>query len=540
MPAAVPDHLVITKSDRAAVDAGCWFDQSAADRVIRFVERYVVPTRGPSADKPVTLLPWQRDLLGTLFGWKKADGRRRFRFGSLFIPRQNGKSFIATCIALYMLVADGEPGSYCVISAVTGYQTGIVYNEVLNSVRQSPALLEVLKPRPSTREIEYPKKNGMLKGLSNEGWGKLGNPPHCAVMDEFCFWKDYKPYEALKTGMDSRRQPLLFGISTSGHDRTSEGFELWEYARGIKAGTIVDPNFFPVLFAADAEDDIHDPAVWQKSNPSLGLTVGVEETAAWSARAKLSKREELQFRQYRLNLWVSSVNQFLDLDSFIRGHVPHDQWPDLSGHDAFVGIDMAQTRDLVSVVSVTPHGGKYYAEHHSFCCRAAVEKNEAQNLVKYTLFEADGSLTVHDGNIIDFEDVRVYLRELAKRRTVRTFAFDPREASDTILILKAEGYPAEQYPAGPLYFDGPMRRLEAWVNDGKLVHDGKPILLWQAQNLESKVDHREYLAPQKPRGDNAAKIDTMYALLIAIAKTILGEAQNQAEASGGATSFAVL
>lgn len=537
MPLPVPQDLIRTKSDRAAVDAGCWFDAAAADRVIRFTERFVVPTRGPSAEKSVTLLPWQSELLRLLFGWKQADGRRRYRSGCLFIPRQNGKSFIASCISLYMLVADGEPGPYCVISAVTGFQTGVVFDEVLNSVQQSPELLAALRPIPSVREIRYPKRNGKLKGLSNEGWGKLGNPPHCAVMDEFCFWKNYKPYEALKTGMDSRRQPLLFAISTSGHDRSSVGFEVWEYARGILAGTIVDPTFFPVLYAAQPEDDIANPAVWRKANPSLGVTVREEETATWAKRAEVSKTEELQFRQYRLNQWVSSVNQFLDLDAFQRCAVAADDWPDLAGLPTWVGVDLAQTRDLVAVVSVTPHAGRYWVEHHSFCCRTAVERREAQNLVKYTLFEADGSLTVHAGNIIDFEDVRAYIRRLAERREVRAVAFDPRESADSILILKAEGLPAEQYPPGPLYFNGPLRRLESWVNDGKLAHDGRPIVLWQAQNLEAKADHRELLGPQKPAGDNAAKIDLMYALLIAVGKTILGEAQQQADQADGSVGF---
>jgi phage terminase large subunit-like protein len=535
----VPDELIRTKSDRAAVDSGHWFDQAAADRVVRFCERFLVPTRGPSADKPATLIPWQRVLLCTLFGWKRPDGRRRFRFGCLFVPRQNGKSFIASAISLYMLAGDGEPGAYCVVSAVTGFQTGVVFDEVLNSVKASPELSAALKPVPSIREIRYPKRNAKLKGLSNEGWGKLGNPPHCAVMDEFCFWPNYKPYEALKTGMDSRLQPLLFAISTSGHDRSSVGYEVWEYARGILAGTITDVAFCPAIYAAEPEADIQDPEVWKASNPSLGVTIRMEETAAWAERAKHSKTEELQFRQYRLNQWVSSCNQFLDLDQLQRCAVPRDQWPDLTGLDCYIGVDLAQTRDLVAVVFITPHGGKYYFEHHSFACRVAVEMREAQNLVRYSIFEADGSLTVHEGNIIDFEDVRSFIRNIAKVRNVRVIAFDPREASDSILILKAEGYPAEQYPPGPLYFDGPMKRLESWVNDGKLVFDGAAIALWQAQNLESKTDHRELMCPMKPRGDNAAKIDLWYAGLIAVGKTILGEAQNQADAiQGDSVGFA--
>ena len=537
----VPDEFVRTKSDIAAVNAGCWFDDDAADRVVRFVETFIVPTRGFGADKPVTLLDWQRDDLRVLFGWKRADGRRRFRSGCEFIPRQNGKSFLATCIALYMLVGDREKGAYCVISAVTGEQTKVVFDEVANSVEQSKKLKAILKVVPHQREIRYAKTNSRLKGLSNEGWGKLGNPPHCAVMDEFCFWKNYKPYEALKTGMDSRRQPLLLAISTSGHDRTSVGYEMWSYAEAVLSGAVVDLSFFPRVYSAPVELAIDDPATWKLANPSLGVTVREEETANWAARAKRAKTEELQFRQYRLNQWVTSVNQFLDLDKFHACAVAGELWPDLTGLETWVGIDLSQTRDLTAVVSITPFQGRYWLEHHSFCCRKKVEEREAQNLVRYTLFEAEGTLTVHDGNIIDFDDMRAFMKALAERRNVKVFAFDPREASDSILILKAEGYTAEQYPPGGLYFDTPMKRLESWVNDGKLAHRGDSMILWQAQNLESRKDYREMMTPKKPDNNDAAKIDVMYATLVAIGKVITGEAQNQADAiTGACPAFVVL
>lgn len=518
----VPDEYIITRSDEWCIDNGYWWDEDAAQRPVRFIQQYVIPTRGPSADTHVTLIDWQRHGFRRLMGWKKPDGRRRFRFGSLFIPRQNGKSFFASCLALYMLMADREPGAYVVVSAVTGEQTKVIFNEVLNSVRQSPALLDAVVCRPSTREIYYPKTNSVLKGLSNEGWGKLGNPPHCAVLDEFAFWQSYKPYEALKTGMDSRRQPLLFTISTSGTDRSTPAYDVWQYAQAVQDGAVVDSDFFPMVYAAKPTDDIHDPDVWKAANPSLGFTVPVEETGKWATRAKRSKVEELQFRQFRLNQWCASVNQFLDLDAWQDCKV--DQWPDLDGKDAYVAADLSTSGDLTSVVTTIPHQGGFYTEHHSFCCRAGVERNESKQMVKYSMFENEGTLTVHDGNSIDFQDVRDYIRGRCEKYKVRAIAFDPsHNANDTMLMLAAEGLPVEQYRQGPLYFNQPMRRLSELVMDRKLCHRGDSLANWQAQNLESKKDHRDLLRPTKPSDD--AKIDMMVALLMSLALALRGQAQ---------------
>ena len=49
------------------------------------------------------------------------------------------------------------------------------------------------------------------------------------------------------------------------------------------------------------------------------------------------------------------------------------------------------------------------------------------------------------------------------------------------------------------------------------------------------------MTPKKPDNNDAAKIDLMYAMLIAIGKVITGEAQNHADAvTGACPAFVVL
>ena len=67
--------------------------------------------KGEWARKRMTLKlePWQKFILSTLFGWKRAkDGLRRFREAYIEVPRKNGKSCFVAPMGLYMLVADGE------------------------------------------------------------------------------------------------------------------------------------------------------------------------------------------------------------------------------------------------------------------------------------------------------------------------------------------------------------------------------------------------------------------------------------------------
>ena len=81
---------VILACKRQLDDLGRWdgvdgapyfFDRAAAERVIKF-EEMMPHVKGEWARKRMTLKlePWQKFILSTLFGWKRAkDGLRRFR-----------------------------------------------------------------------------------------------------------------------------------------------------------------------------------------------------------------------------------------------------------------------------------------------------------------------------------------------------------------------------------------------------------------------------------------------------------------------------
>ena len=81
-----------------------------------------------------TLAPWQAFVVGSLFGWQRGDGLRRFRTAYCAVPRKNGKSTLSAGIALYLLVADGEQGAEIYSAATTRDQARIVFDEAKRMV----------------------------------------------------------------------------------------------------------------------------------------------------------------------------------------------------------------------------------------------------------------------------------------------------------------------------------------------------------------------------------------------------------------------
>ena len=76
-----------------------------------------------------------------------------------------------------------------------------------------------------------------------------------------------------------------------------------------------------------------------------------------------------------------------------------------------------------------------------------------------------------------------------------------------------------------------MKTLEALVLDGRIVHNGDPVLTWMMSNVVAKVDAKDNIFPRKERKEN--KIDGVVALIFGLAMIL----SNQ-EAEGNFDDYA--
>ena len=98
-------------------ERGLWFDERAAQFAVAFF--HLLPLwEGEWGGRPLVLEPAQQFWVWSLFGWKRADGMRRFRTAYLEVGRKNAKTTWAAGIGLLMAFFDGEPGAQ-VYSAAT-------------------------------------------------------------------------------------------------------------------------------------------------------------------------------------------------------------------------------------------------------------------------------------------------------------------------------------------------------------------------------------------------------------------------------------
>src|SRR5689334_16467228 len=106
----------------------------------------------PMQGKPFLLSPWQKFVVGSLFGWyanrtsKSGAVRwyRRFRLAYVETGKGSGKTPLGAGILLFLLVADGERGAQTFCAAVTKEQAGLAYADAERMVRASPDLFALV------------------------------------------------------------------------------------------------------------------------------------------------------------------------------------------------------------------------------------------------------------------------------------------------------------------------------------------------------------------------------------------------------------
>ena len=231
-------------------DRGLYFDIDAADRVFGFFESVLKLSEGQFEGLPFHLQPSQAFIVGSLFGWKRADGTRRFRRAYIEQGKGNGKSPVAGGIGLYGMLGDGEAGSQVYAAAAKREQAGILFADAVKMVKASPALAKRIdfSGGPGREYNMAHHASGSFFRPVSRDTGKSGSGPRpfFVLADEVHELPDGKILEMLERGFKFRREPLLFMITNSGSDRNSICWAEHEWAVKVAAGNIdavTDPTY---------------------------------------------------------------------------------------------------------------------------------------------------------------------------------------------------------------------------------------------------------------------------------------------------------
>jgi len=139
-------------------------------------------SQGEWAGGPFILQPWQSFIIGSLFGWKRADGTRSFRTAYNEVARKNGKSTLSAGVGLYLFDGDGEPGAQVFTAATKRDQARIVHSEAVRMVKASSALRSHIRVFKDNLNIEATASKYEPLGADSDTMDGLN--VHGAIIDE--------------------------------------------------------------------------------------------------------------------------------------------------------------------------------------------------------------------------------------------------------------------------------------------------------------------------------------------------------------------
>lgn len=497
-----------------------YYDKEYADFAVAFIES-LCHTKGTWAGKWFELMDWQEQIIRDLFGTLKPNGYRQFNTAFIEIPKKNGKSELAAAIALLLTCGDGEQRAEVYGCAADRQQASIVFEVAADMVRMCPALSKRVKILASQKRIIYIPTNSFYQVLSVEAYSKHGFNIHGVVFDELHTQPNRKLFDVMTKGSgDARMQPLYFLITTAGTDTHSICYETHQKAKDILEGRKIDPTFYPVIYGADENDDWTDPKVWEKANPSLGITVGIDKVQTACESAKQNPSEENSFRQLRLNQWVKQAVRWMPMDKWDKCAFAVNE-DDLRGRVCYGGLDLSSTTDITAFVLVFPpldEEDKYVILPYFWIPEDTRDLRVKRDHVTYDVWERQGYLQTTEGNVIHYGYIEKFIEKLGKRFNIREIAFDRWGAVQMVQNLEGMGFTVVPFGQGFKDMSPPTKELMKLTLEQKIAHGGHPVLRWNMDNIFVRTDPAGNIKADKEK--STEKIDGAIATIMALDRAI--------------------
>jgi len=486
-------------------DSAYIYDDRKAQYVIDFIQTFCKHSKGKWGGKPVVLELWQKALISALFGFvDKYTGLREYRQLILIIGRKNGKSTLASCIGLYLLVADGEAGPEIYSAATKKDQAKIIWKEARSMIKKSPALAKRLALRVA--EIRCGFNEGTFEPLGSDSDKLDGLNVHGVLIDELHALKDKNLYDVLVDGMTAREQPLCVITTTAGTVRDNI-FDLKydECERIIKGYDdpegYVDETVLPIVYELDKKEEWVYPDCWAKANPGLGSIKNREILAqkVYQAQHDALRVKNLLCKDF--NIRETSGQAFFSFDQ-LNNEATYDL-QSLRPKYGIGGFDLSETTDLTCATMLFCVRGdpNIYVKQMYWIPEELLDKRVREDQVPYDIWKQKGWLRTSPGVrndhrlilqwfVDEMEQDDIYLYKCGYDRWSAQYLVQSMEErfGEDIMVPVAQGKQT---------LSGPMKNLAADMTAGRIIYDNNPILKWCMANVAVDVDRNDNIQPCK-------------------------------------------
>lgn len=491
-----------------------------ADKVIKFVHKYIPVPEGMLVGKPMELLPEQIDFVRAVYDNVEPVTQSLItRMGILSMPRKNGKSgLIAALLGAHIIGPEAALNSQLYSAARSREQASIVFKYLAKSLRMRTDLEGLVRITDSGKRIFGLAKGTEYHALSADAQTAHGTSPKLTIHDELgqVVGPTDALFDALETGGGAHEDPLSLVISTQAASDTDLLSLLIDDA--IRNPT---PENVVRLYATDKDADIWDEANWYKSNFALGIYRSLKDMRNVASKAQRMPTQESSFRNLYLNQRISRLTLL----------VPPTLWRDCNSvpnlelfykYPVSLGFDLSGSTDLTACVASVqdPADGKIHCLPFVFTPLDTMLERSKSDRAPYPTWVANDQLIALPGKFVNYGMVAEYLKKALEGMQIDVVAFDRwrindfKQACERANFLQAKDISWQ--PCGQGFRDMTLRveEFEKLLLGSALLHGGHPLLNLGAAHCVVATDPANNKKPVKNL--SSQRIDPLVAMLMSV------------------------
>lgn len=345
-------------------------------------------------------------------------------------------------------------------------------------------------------EIRNNNTGSRLSYNTSSAKTKDGARPGKVDFDELHAYENGKLVDVAVTGLGKKKHPRRTIITTMGDVRGGPMDKLMERAEKVLSGELSDGGWLYFICRLDNDEEINDPEMWGKANPSLydpNRPELLNEILEEYQEYREDPAGHAAFATKRMNRpkgdVLAQVTSWENIQAASKP-VPEEE---LFGCPAVGAVDYASTQDFVSAGVLILKDGMFYWLQHTWVC----QQSSTLSYVKFPLREAElrGELTMVDAVEISPDIPVAWLAEQREKynliltgidhfrftllsKAFGEHGFDPDRKKGNLKLT----YTPEQSMVAPII-------ASAFINH-KIVWGDCMIMRWFTNNATRMIDKK--------------------------------------------------
>mgnify|MGYP002753592951 FL=1 len=537
-------EMQMNRIDAKIADPNIYYDKSAVDGYIRFVENELVLTDGGKINVLPSFKLWAEDLYGWYYFIERSvpvpneDGRgthyetkrikkRLTHMQYIIVSRGASKSVYAGTIQAYELICDPVSIGQICVAPTLRQADEVMATLTLSMIKKPGPVLKFLTNgsvnNTTGNKENQPKLVKVKDGIENRlTGGKIEIRPmridklqglrlKSATVDEWLSGDIREnPIEAIEQGGSKYDDYIVVCISSEGTVRNGPGDSIKMELLKILRGEVYDPFTSIFWYKLDDIKEVGDPSMWLKCNPNLGITVPYEvyQQAVEKAEHNPALRNDILAK--RFGLPMEGFTYFFTYEE-TKPHRHKEFWQ----MPCTMGADLSQGDDFCAFTFLFPlRQEEFGIKCRSYITEYTLSKLPGASRVKYEEFINEGTLIVLPGSILDlnrvYDDLIQYIA--SSEYDVRAFGYDPYNAKEFVekWAIDVSPYGVVKVPQGAKTESVPLGELKTLAERRSLLFD-QSIMQFTMGNCITFEDSNGNRKLSKKRRED--KIDNVAALL---------------------------